>query len=50
MARPKSSNSIDSRILAIIHHWGPGSVFDPADFLDLASRTAVGIILHRLAR
>src|SRR5208283_1654012 len=50
MARRKSTQSIDSRILATIHSRGRGSVFVPADFLDLGSRQAVDIALHRLAR
>src|SRR5208337_2757831 len=50
MARIKSTQSIDSRLLATIHGRGRGSVFVPADFLDLGSREAIGIALHRLAR
>src|SRR5947209_5430850 len=50
MAARKSPQSIDSRILAAIHSRGRGSVFVPADFLDLGSREAVDIALHRLAR
>jgi len=50
MARHKSPQSVDSRILAAIHGRGPCSVFVPADFLDIGSREAVGIVLHRLAR
>ena len=46
----ESPKSIDSRILASIHGCGRGSVFVPADFLDLGSRQAVDIALHRLAR
>ena len=49
-ARRKSTQSIDSRILASIRGRGRGSVFVPADFLDLGSRQAVDIALHRLAR
>lgn len=45
-----SPKSIDTRILAAIHGRGRGSVFVPADFLDLGSRQAVDIALHRLAR
>jgi len=48
--RARSSQSIDSRILAAIHSRGRGSVFVPADFLDLGSRQAVDIVLHRLAQ
>ncbi|MEX0818228.1 MAG: DUF6088 family protein [Pirellulaceae bacterium] len=46
----KSPQSIDSKILADIHGRGRGAVFVPADFLDLGSREAVDIALHRLAR
>lgn len=46
----KSTQSIDSKILASIHGRGRGSVFVPADFLDLGSREAVDIVLHRLVR
>lgn len=46
----KLPQSIDSRILATIHGRGRGSVFVPADFLDLGSREAIDIALHRLAR
>lgn len=50
MTARKSLQSIDSRILATIHGRGRGSVFVPADFLDLGSREAIDIALHRLAR
>ena len=46
----KTTQSIDSRILARIHSRGRGSVFVQADFLDLGSREAVDVALHRLAR
>ena len=46
----KQLKSIDSQILARIHGWGLGSVFVPSDFLDLGSREAVDLALHRLAR
>src|SRR6267154_4268318 len=45
----KATQSIDSRILARIHGRGRGSVFVPGDFLDLGSREAVDLALHRLA-
>ena len=48
--RDRSTQSIDSRILAAIHGRGRGSVFVPADFLDLGSRQAIDIALHRLAQ
>jgi hypothetical protein len=46
----KRTQSIETNILAAIHRRGRGSVFVPAEFLDLGSRQAVDIILHRLAR
>ena len=46
----KTTQSIDSRILARIHRWELGAVFVPADFLDLGSREAVDLALHRLTR
>ena len=48
--RRKSTQAVDSKILAKIHGRGRGSVFVPADFLALGSREAVDIALHRLAR
>ena len=49
-SKRKTTQSIDSTILASIRSHGRGSVFVPADFLDLGSREAVDIVLHRLAR
>src|SRR5271167_398617 len=46
----KTTQSIDSRILARIHGRGRGSVFVPGDFFDFGSREAVDLALHRLAR
>ena len=46
----KSLQAIDSRIVAAIHSRGHGSVFVPADFLDIGSREAVDVALHRLTR
>src|ERR1700722_13944867 len=46
----KTTQSIDSRILARINGHGRGSVFVPGDFLDLGSREAIDVALHRLAR
>ncbi len=45
--RPRS---IDSRITARIRARGRGAVHVPGDFLDLGSRQAVDVVLHRLAR
>jgi hypothetical protein len=44
------TQSIDSRVLAAIRSRGRGSVFVPTDFLEIGSREAVDITLHRLAR
>lgn len=46
----KATQSIDSRILTRIHGRGRGSVLVPRNFLDLGSREAVDLALHRLAR
>ena len=46
----KRTQSIDSLILAAITGSEPGSVFVPSDFLDLGSREAIDIVLHRLTR
>ena len=46
----RKPQSIDSKILAAIHRRGLGSVFVPADFLDIGSREAVDVVLHRLTR
>jgi len=46
----RNSKSIDAKILAAIHRRGRGSVFVPADFLDIGSRDAVDVVLHRLTR
>ena len=46
----KLTKSIDSRVLTAIRRRGRGSVFVPADFLEVGSREAIDIILHRLAR
>ncbi len=48
--RRKSSQSIDSKILASIQGRGRGSVFVPTAFLAIGSREAVDLALHRLAR
>src|SRR5437588_12899566 len=50
MTAKKNPQSVDSRLLAAIHGRGRGSVFVPADFLELGSREAIDIALHRLAR
>jgi hypothetical protein len=44
------TKSIDSQVLTAIRRRGRGIVFVPTDFLDIGSREAVDITLHRLAR
>jgi Family of unknown function (DUF6088) len=46
----KTTQSIDSRVVARIQRRGRGSVLVPGDFLDIGSREAVDLALHRLAR
>ena len=50
MVAKKNPQSIDSIVLTKIRHRGRSSVFVPADFLDIGSREAIDIVLHRLAR
>ena len=50
IGRTKSPQAIESQIVAAIHSRGRGSVFVPADFLDIGSRRAVDVTLHRLTR
>jgi hypothetical protein len=46
----KTHQSVDSRILATIRRQGKGTVFVPADFLQLGSREAIDIALFRLIK
>ena len=46
----KTPQSIDSKILTTVHSGGRGFVFVPADFLEIGSREAVDIALHRLTK
>jgi len=48
--RKKSPQAIDSKIVAAIRSRGRGAVFVPADFLEIGSREAVDVALHRLVR
>jgi len=48
-ASPKTQ-SIESKILARIRGKGRGSVIVPTDFLDVGSRRAVDLALHRLTQ
>jgi hypothetical protein len=50
MRRKKSTQSTESAILYRIRGSGSGAVIVPTDFLDLGSRQAVGLALHRLAK
>src|SRR5450432_2577327 len=43
-------HSVEKALTRRIHGWGRGSVFTPNDFLDLGSRGAVDLSLHRLNR
>lgn len=49
MARSSSAQTIDSQILSRIKGRGRGSVFTPADFVDLGGRAAIDQTLSRLA-
>ncbi len=46
----KKAQGIDNSILNRIHGSGTGTVFSPGHFLDLGSRRAVDIALHRLVK
>jgi hypothetical protein len=48
--RHELKESIDSQVFTAIRRRGRGSVFVPADFLEIGSREAVDVTLHRLAR
>ena len=50
MGATKSTQSIDSKVLSRIHGRGSGSVHVPTHFLDLGSREAVDLALHRLVK
>ena len=50
MPRPKSPQSIESAILKRIRRRGHGSILVPSDFIDLGSRQAVDLSLHRMAK
>lgn len=46
----KQTDSVDSQVLARIRQQGPGTVFTPADFVDLGPRNAVDLALSRNGR
>ncbi len=50
ISKKRSLHSVEYRIQTSIQRRGHGCVIVPADFLDLASRQAVDLALHRLAR
>ena len=50
MTGKKSPDSIESAIFSRVKRWGRSSVVLPTNFLDLGSRQAVGIALHRLEK
>ena len=45
-----NTQSVDNSILSRIYGSKGGAVFTPSDFLDLGSRRAVDLVLHRLSR
>lgn len=49
-SNPKQQKSIDYKLLKSINSRGCGAVFVPTDFLNLGSRQAVDLALHRLVR
>lgn len=50
MTGKKSPDSIEWAIFSRVKRWGRSSVILPTNFLDLGSRQAVGIALHRLEK
>ena len=46
----QNHQSVESRIMASIRGRGRGAVVVPADFLEIGSREAVDVALHRLVR
>lgn len=48
--RKKSPQAIESKIVTAIRRRGRGAVFVPTDFLEIGSREAVDVALHRLVR
>ncbi len=47
---PQKQRSVDYKILHRIRGYGKGAVFVPTSFLDLGSRRAVDLVLHRLTK
>lgn len=50
VSRTKFAQSVDSKVVRRIVRRGRGSVIVPGDFLDLGSREAIDLALHRLAK
>jgi len=50
MSMKKTSQSIDAKVLARIERKGKAAVHVPGDFLDLGSREAIDLVLHRLVK
>jgi len=50
MTRTKSTQSIEYKVISRIRSKGRGSIHVPGDFLDLGSRKAIDLALHRLAK
>ena len=48
MSKKEESGSIEKTIRKRIYEMGKGAVFSPGRFLDLGSRSAVDVALHRL--
>ena len=46
----KTPQSIDSKVIARIQSKRRGAVHVPGDFLDLGSREAINLVLHRLVK
>jgi hypothetical protein len=45
-----TAKSIDDRVVSRIRRRGKGAVFTPSEFLDLGSRSAIDVVLHRLVK
>lgn len=48
--KDKKPQSVDSQVFARIRGGGRGSVFVPGDFLDIGSRAAIDLAIHRLVK
>ncbi len=50
MSIGKTTQSIDAKVISRIRKKGRGAVHVPGDFLDLGSREAIDLVLHRLVK